>query len=203
MPHSRKVHEIACIWKRGSTMRKIFAALALPLMLSGCWLGPQYYQLAESERPIPPGLYKSSGSYDRFDERNELHETTRARISYQADGHIVLTPQGDHEDPSYVILVPIDKEQGLYAVQVEFGQGVTAINTAVYGLVWVRGDRYRVSLPRCDRPHRVSPRSRVYVGGILSGPITCSYPTREAFEKAALEFAEDPTSWDEYRRIKD
>jgi hypothetical protein len=187
-------------------MRKL-AILLLPLLLSACWMGPEFYQQSEATRALPPGLYKSAGSYERFNDDDDAQVTTRVRISYTADGHIKARSQSDSDDVSEGILVPIDEAAGLYVVQMGLNEdmkwlGDPGDNTYIYGLIRIRGDRYRLSLPRCDGPHRVRPGSHVYVGGILSGYAQCSFPTRAAFEAAMEEFAKDPTSWSEYRWVK-
>jgi hypothetical protein len=187
-------------------MRKL-AILVLPLLLSACWMGPEFYQPAEATRALPAGLYKSAGSYERFNDKDDAQVTTKVRISYTANGHIRAQSQSDSNDVSEGILVPIDEAAGLYAVQIGLTQemkwlGDPGNNSFVYGLIRIRGDRYRLSLPRCDGPRRVSPGSRVYAGGLLSGHATCSFPTRAAFEAEMEEFAKDPTNWAEYRWVK-
>lgn len=191
-------------------MKKLIA-LILPLMLSACWTGPDFYADAPSVQPIAAGKYKVVriiSDFDRVEDRfgsdraftGELN--TKVRISYAADGNVVVTGGPDGGGDESTRLITLDEAQGLYVVEVDPGQGVASLTKRIYGLVRVTPDGYRLSVPLCDGTRRVKPGSRITVGGLLDKRRTCSYPDRETFETAMRKFADDPMSYTEYRRVK-
>ncbi len=186
-------------------------ALMLPLMLSACWTGPDFYADAPSAQPIPAGKYKVVriiSDFDRVEDRfgsdreftGEIN--SKVRISYAADGDVVVEGGPDGGGDESTRLITLDKAQGLYVVQVDTGQGVVSLTKRVYGLVRVTPGGYRLSVPLCDGTRRIKPGSRITVGGLLDKRRTCSYPDRETFETAMRKFADDPVSYTEYRRVK-
>lgn len=191
-------------------MKKLIA-LILPLILSACWTGPDFYADAPSVQPIAAGKYKVVriiSDFDRAEDRfgsdraftGELN--TKVRISYAADGNVVVTGGPDGGGDENTRLITLDEAQGLYVVQVDPGQGVASLSKRIYGLVRLTPDGYRLSVPLCDGTRRIKPGSRITVGGLLDKRRTCSYSDREAFETAMRKFAGDPVSYTEYRRVK-
>ncbi len=191
-------------------MKKLIA-LMLPLILSACWTGPDFYADAPSVQPIAAGKYKVVriiSDFDRVEHRfgsdrgftGELN--TKVRISYAADGDVVVEGGPDGGGDEATRLITLDEAQGLYVVQVDPGQGVASLTKRIYGLIRLTPDGYRLSVPLCDGTRRIKPGSRITVGGLLDKRRTCSYPDREAFETAMRKFADDPVSYTEYRRVK-
>jgi hypothetical protein len=191
-------------------MKKLIA-LILPLMLSACWTGPDFYADAPSVQPIAAGKYKVVriiSDFDRVEDRfgsdrgftGEIN--SKVRISYAPDGDVVVEGGPDGGGDESTRLITLDKAQGLYVVQVDPGQGVASLTKRIYGLVRLTPDGYRLSVPLCDGTRRIKPGSRIIVGGLLAKGRTCSYPDREAFETAMRKFADDPVSYTEYRRVK-
>jgi hypothetical protein len=187
-------------------MNRVFAGLILPLLLSACWSGPNFYADAPIVQPIPAGKYKSVRVFSLFpdDEARLASEPvgSRVRISYDARGNVIVTGSGDRDEPSNVRLVTLDAQRGLYIVQVDPGQGAIAIDASIYGLVSLTPDGYRLSVPACDGAQRLTPGSPVVIRGLLVKK-RCSFSDRASFERAMRAFADDPTSWTEYRRLKD
>jgi hypothetical protein len=190
-------------------MKKLMI-LVLPLMLSACWTGPDFYAAAPSEAPIAAGQYKVVRivtNYDRvnqdFDRDDRLDQGvgTTVRISYIADGDVQVANPGGDDSPDNTRLIALDADAGLYVVQVDPGQGVASLQTRVYGLVQMVPGGYRLSVPPCDGTRRLKPGSRVVVKGLLFQK-SCSFQDRETFEAAMREFASDPSSWTEYRFVK-
>lgn len=187
-------------------MRKALATLILPLLLSACWTGPDFYAGVSSVRPIPEGKYKAVRVYAMFpdDEARLANEPigSRIRLSYDDRSNVIVKNVGDQDEPSNVRLVTLDAQRGLYIVQVDPGAGVIALDAAIYGLISLTADGYRLSVPPCNGAQRLTPGSPVVVKGLLTKK-RCSFADRASFESAMRAFADDPTSWTEYRRVKD
>jgi hypothetical protein len=191
-------------------MKKLITII-LPLILSACWTGPDFYADAPSVQPIAPGKYKVVriiSDFDRVEDRfGSDREFTgeigsKVRISYADDGDVLVEGGPDGGGDEGTRLITLDEAQGLYVVQVDPGQGVASFTKRIYGLVRVTADGYRLSVPLCDGTRRIKPGSRIVVGGLLAKKRSCSYPNRETFEAAMRNFADDPVSYTEYRRVK-
>lgn len=187
-------------------MRKIILAIVAPLMLGGCWLGPDFYAGEPSIEAIPAGKYKPVEVFALFpeDEERLANEPvgSRIQISYDGRGNIVVKGNEDFGDASNVRLVALGSRPGIYIVQVDPGDGAVAVNTFVYGLVTLTTSGYRLSMPPCNGARRLTPGSPIVVKGLLFKP-RCSFRDRASFEVAMRDFADDPTSWTEYRRVQD
>jgi hypothetical protein len=186
-------------------MRKALIALVLPLMLAACWTGPDFYADVPSVQPIPEGRYKAVRVFALFpdDEARLANEPlgSRIRISYDNRGNVIIKSDGDRDEPSNVRLISLDSQRGLYIVQGDPGQGLIALDASVYGLVALTANGYRLSVPPCNGAQRLTPGSPVVIKGLLTKR-RCSFPDRASFESAMKAFADDPTSWTEYRRVK-
>lgn len=180
------------------------AFMALPL-LSGCWIGPDFYADVPSEAPIAAGVYKIVRVEAMFlDERERLVYNepvgARVRIAYKPNGDVKVSDRSGMEEADRMRLVAIDRERGLYAVDVDPGQGAVEIGSHVYGLVTLTPTGYRISVPLCDGTRRLKQGSPVVVRGLLFG-LRCRYADRAAFETAMRAFADDPASYTEYARV--
>ena len=186
-------------------MKKRLLVLMLPALLSACWTGPDFYAGVPSERPIPEGKYKVVRVFALFpdDEARLINEPvgSRLRISYDDRGNVIIKENSNLDEPSNVRLVTLDAQRGLYIAQVDPGEGVIGLNTSVYGLVSLTADGYRLSVPPCNGAQRLTPGSPIVIKGLLVKR-RCSFRDRAAFEAAMRDFADDPTSWTEYRRVK-
>jgi hypothetical protein len=174
---------------------------ALSLALSGCWSGSNFYTLAEGEAAIPAGKYAAIYTYDNQAEQvDDDPFENKVTISYASDGHIVISgPQGD--ESSNATLVKLGSNPSMFVVQADLGANVPKIGSAVYGLVELLPNGYRVAVPRCDQ-RRLAQWDRAIVSGVLVGKPFCRFSNRESFETAMLEYAKNPIGWTEYRRIK-
>jgi hypothetical protein len=185
-------------------MRKALAALVLPMLLAACWTGPDFYAGAPSERPIPEGKYKVVRVFSLFDDDSARMISdsfgSRVRLSYDDRGNVLVKGDGEGDEPSNTRLVALDAPRGLYIVVVDPGQSALSLDASVYGLVALTADGYRLSIPPCDGAQRLTPGSPIVVKGLL-GRRRCSFSDRTSFENAMRAFADDPTSWTEYRRI--
>jgi hypothetical protein len=183
-----------------------FAIIALSLMLSACWAGPDFYAETPSVQPIPAGKYKVVRNFSILPDDKEQgpSETvgSRIRLSYAEDGSVIIKGGEFGDQDSRPRIVVLDESQGLYVVQVDPGQGVASLSKRIYGLVRLTPDGYRLSVPLCDGTRRIKPGSRITVGGLLDKRRSCSYDDRETFETAMRKFADDPVSYTEYRRVK-
>ena len=186
-------------------MKKIFT-LSFLMLLSGCWIGPDFYAGMPGVQPIEPGKYKAVDTYAMtYDAEQRLVENeigARVTIAYADDGDVIVTNFPSSGDgPSKARLVALDEGEGLYVVKVDPGEGAVALNTAVYGLLAVRpGGGYRLSVPPCNGTRRLRPGSPVIVSGLAFG-LRCKFEDRASFETAMRAFAKDPVSWTEYRRV--
>lgn len=127
---------------------------------------------------------------------------SRVRLSYDRRGNVMVKADGDRDEPSNVRLVTLDAQRGLYVVQVDPGAGAIALEASIYGLISLTADGYRLSVPPCNGAQRLTPGSPIVMKGLLTKR-RCSFKDRATFENAMLDFADDPTSWTEYRRVKD
>jgi hypothetical protein len=192
-------------------MKRMMTAGLLALAsvaLSGCWLGPKFYTIDEAVAAIPAGTYRIRNIEDPTgqDQREYVQATmdtrsaTDVRIAYRADGHAIVRNLSDGDaDFQDALIVPLTGVVGfdrLYVIAVDM-QG---LDRAVYGIVNVTDDGYQLALPACDGTRRLSPGSRVIIGGLL-GRRTCSFANRDDFEAAMRSFAQDPIRWTDYRRI--
>lgn len=183
---------------------KIFAAILLPLLLSGCWTGPRFYTTDEAEAAIPAGLYKVVNIEDPFGDEVDPDFGTRVRVSYAPDGHAFMNAASDgSDDPANVLLVNLPGMDNIFIAQAEMGNGNPKSPLAIYGLINVIPGGYQLALPPCDGTRRWKEGSNVTVKGILFGKRQCSFADRVSFEAAMQDFAKDPIRWTEYKRVKD
>jgi hypothetical protein len=185
-------------------MRKQLVALLSSLLLSACWSGPNFYADVPSARPIPEGKYKAIRVFALFpdDEARLIEETSGSRLtlSYDDRGDVIVRDNGSSDESANTRLIPLAPDRGLYIVQVDLGQRAINLDASLYGLVALTADGYRLSVPPCNGAQRVTPGSPVVVKGLLT-PRRCSFTDKRAFEDAMLAFADDPTSWTQYRRL--
>lgn len=180
-------------------MRKL-ALLLLVLPLSGCWSGENFYALSESIPAIPAGKYDIVYSNDPNDQRDETLYSDRIKISYDNDGRAVVdgTEAGDSNS---AILVKLGEQPNLYVVQSDLGASIPKVGSSLYALINVKPDGYQIAVPRCDQK-RAGFYDRAVVSGVLVGKPVCKFENREDFETAMLDYAKDPISWTEYRRVR-
>jgi hypothetical protein len=197
--------EYSCC-NRGQRMWKALAALITPLLLSACWTGPDFYDGAQNVQPIPAGKYKPVRVYAMFpdDEARLANEPigSRIEIAYDDRGNVLIKGNDDIDAMSNVRLVTLDANRGLYIVQGRPGSAAPSLDISIYGLIALTPNGYRLSVPPCNGARRLTPGSPVVVKGLLVKK-RCSFSDRASFEHAMLDFANDPTSWTEYRRVKD
>ncbi len=181
-------------------MRLLYIA-ALSFVLSGCWSGPAFYTLAEGVAAIPAGKYEAIYTYDnQAKAEDDGPFENRVTISYSSDGHVIFSgPHGNESSNS--TLVKLGSNPGIFVAQADIGATVPKIGSAVYGLVELLPNGYRIAVPRCDQ-RRLAQWDRVIVSGLLVGKPFCRFSNREGFETAMLEYAKKPIGWTEYRRIK-
>ncbi len=181
---------------------KIIAVLALPLTLSACWTGPQFYAANESVQAIPAGRYKVVHVEAPLDDDKATQIGDRLSVAYGPDGRIIVSDSSGPDEPSNGMLARLEGTDGLYVAQIDLGQGLTPVGMTVYGLVNVIPGGYQLALPLCDGTRRLS----LKYGGVIKGALyprkSCAFAERAKFEAAMREFSKDPIRWTEYRRVK-
>ena len=183
-------------------MRNLLA-LCLGLMLSGCWIGPQFYASSEAVKAIPAGTYNIVDVVDPTLTDYGTYYSDRVRVAYRPNGTVSIT-NDDGEGAESVIITPLTDvpgHDGIYVIQMDLGQGVAPVGTSVYGLLNIVDGGYQLALPKCDGTRRLRPGSRVIISGLLIGGRRCSFPDRASFEQEMRRFAQDPIRWTEYRRV--
>lgn len=178
---------------------KLLYIAALSFTLSGCWSGPGFYTLSESEAAIPAGKYEAIHTYD-----NQVAEEgpfgNALTISYTPDGQAVVKSL-DGDDSTNSTLVKLGDDPGIYVVQANLGAAIPKVGSAIYGLVELLPNGYRIAMPKCDQ-RRLAQWDRVIVSGLLVGKPICRFSSRDGFESAMLEYAKNPVGWTEYRRVQ-
>jgi hypothetical protein len=174
--------------------------LTLTLTLSGCWSGQAFYALSENQPVIAAGTYdvvlaREAAGYQAVDPL-----TSRVKIGYAKDGHFTVDDQQGGA-PSDAILAKLGDSPDLYVVQTSLGASVPKIGSAMYALVRLTKDGYVLAIPRCDQK-RLAAFDRAVVSGLLVGKPVCTFSNRANMEEAMLDFAKDPISWTQYRRLR-
>ncbi len=177
-----------------------FALLLLALPLSGCWSGENFYATTEGVAAIPAGKYDIVYSNDSAEKRDKTTYSDRIKIAYDKEGRAMVegTEAGDSNS---AILVKLGVQPNLYVVQSDFGASIPKVGSSLYALVNVTPDGYQIAIPRCDQK-RAKFYDAAIISGILVGKPICKFKTRADFETAMLEYAKNPISWTEYRRVK-
>ncbi len=179
---------------------KLLYITALLVPLSGCWSGSSFYDLSESEAAIPAGRYEAIYTYDNQFADDESPFGNRLSITYANDGHAeVASFEGD--DYSNSSLFKLGSAPGVYIVQADLGARIPKIGSAVYGLVELLPNGYRVAIPKCDQ-RRLAQWDRAIESGLFVGKPFCHFSSREGLESAMLDYAKNPIGWTEYRRVK-
>lgn len=172
---------------------------ALGLLLSGCWTGDSFYSRSESVAAIPAGQYKVVRLHGPIEGSDNDILGQRLRVSYDKDGRAHVENMGQN-DESESILIKLGNQPGLYVAQAEFGPERTKYGSAAYALVNLTPDGYQIAVPRCDQK-RAALWDRAVVSGLLVGKPVCKFSNRAALEAALQDYAKDPISWTEYRRV--
>jgi hypothetical protein len=186
-------------------MMRRFGFLALIMPLSGCWSGDSFYAASEGVAAIPAGKYRVYNTYDptatRIDiERQDREFAERLTISYGDDNRAIVEGlEGGESNNS--TLVKLGDQPGLYVVQADFGASIQKIGSSIYALVNLTPNGYLLAVPKCDQK-RAKFYDRAIVSGLLVGKPVCKFNTRGELETAMLDYAKDPISWTEYRRVK-
>jgi hypothetical protein len=181
---------------------RLWMIVALPLSLSGCWIGPVFYAPSESTQAIPVGRYKVVHVEAPLNDDKDTPLGARLSIAYAPDGRVLVTDSDEDAEPSNVTLTKLADSEGLYVAQVDLGAGLAPVGSAVYGLVNVIPNGYQIALPLCDGTKRLSQKYGGVVKGLMFGRQGCTFSDRASFEAALREFAKDPIRWTEYRRVK-
>jgi hypothetical protein len=184
----------------GEDLMRRLAIIALSLCVSGCWSGDGFYASSESVAAIPAGKYRV---YDVRGPRSKSEEASfgeRIKIKYNADG-TALVEGVEAGDSANSKLVKLGTQPGLYIVQADLGAPIPKIGSSLYALVNLTPNGYQIAVPRCDQK-RAAFWDRAIVSGLLVGKPFCKFSNRADFEKAMLDYAKDPISWTEYRRVK-
>lgn len=98
--------------------------LMLPL-LSGCWVGPNFYAGVPSEQAIAPGFYKPVAIGGMLPDivQSMLNEPvgSRIRIGYAPDNRIIIDNRPIIQEAEGMRFVALDRARGLYVVEVDPG----------------------------------------------------------------------------------
>lgn len=182
-----------------------FILLALIVPLSGCWSGDSFYTASEGVAAIPAGKYRVYDSYNptvtRYKTEREDNEfAERLTISYGDDGRAIVEGV-DGSESSNSTLVKLGDQPGLYVVQADFGASIPKIGSSLYALINLTPNGYQIAIPKCDQK-RAKFYDRAIISGLLVGKPVCKFNSRAEFETAMLDYAKDPISWTEYRRVR-
>jgi hypothetical protein len=174
--------------------------LVLAASLSGCWSGNSFYAVSESVPAIEAGKYRVVAIGGPSTPANDATLGTYVKISYAADGHATVDDINGG-DSSNSTLIKLGDTPGLYVVQADLGAPIPDIGSSLYALINVIPDGYQIAVPKCDQK-RVVGWSRAIVSGLFVGKPVCKFDNRADLETALLDYAKDPISWTEYRRIQ-
>jgi hypothetical protein len=181
---------------------RIFFIFCLSFLLGGCWVGPEFYTLAQNVQAIPAGKYKVIEVATPFDDDPDTELGSKVIVSFAPDGRTVIASQGDPDDAVPAILVKLDGFSSIYIAQGSLSRADAPNVPAIYGLVNVLPDGYQLALPKCDGTRRLKGK----LGGFVKGPLynrkSCRFDDRATFEAAMQKFAADPIRWTTYRRVK-
>jgi hypothetical protein len=182
-------------------MRLIILFL-LALLLSACWMGPEFYSVTQHVQAVPEGVYKLRRVVTPFED--ELHDETppRVRISYAPDGRALITDLASPDDATPTLLVKLAGHESVYIAQANLSVPEAANLPAVYGLIEVLPDGYKLILPPCDGARRLKGHIKAYVKGPLFGIPVCRFKDKASFEEAMQKVVADPVRWTIYRRVK-
>lgn len=159
-------------------MRRVAAALAGLLLLSGCWSGGPFYSPADARPVIPAGDYRMLMQISG--------EADLVRISVRGDGMTrVYFPERPGE-PAHLGFAPLDERGRRFAVFAEPPRSVPnapAILGTYALLVPEDGGAFRVQSIYCDGTEQLAIESGATV---TRGPLgaDCSFPTRDSLETA-------------------
>jgi hypothetical protein len=174
----------------------------LSFLLAGCWVGPEFYTLAQNVQPIPAGKYKVIEVATPFDDDPDTKIGSKVIVTFAPDGRTLMTSQGESDNETPAILVKLDGFSNIYIMQGNLSRPEVPDIRAVYGLVNVLPDGYQLAMPPCDGARRMTGKLGGFVKGPLFSRATCRFDDRTTFEAAMQKFAADPIRWTTYRRVK-
>lgn len=184
---------------------RLFAALALPLCLSGCWTGSTFYAPSETVQAIAPGKYTRHREHsklpDYYNRSFEQHyqEPNVVRISYDGNGRTVVK-NGGEIDGETATVVPFNRADGTFIAQIDNLEATRFGGRAVYALIRVTPRGYDLAVPICadDHPLEVNTDDGAELPGVVLP--SCVFHTRHELEAAMAEYAQSPLRWTEYWR---
>lgn len=184
---------------------KLFATLALPLCLSGCWTGPTFYAPSETVQAIPAGKYKIHREHsklpDYYNRSYERHyqEPNEVRISYNGSGRTVVKNGGEIGEETATV-VPFNKAEGTYIAQIDKLEATRFGGQAVYALIRVTPRGYDLAVPICADEHPVEVDADDDAGLPGVKLPSCKFRSRKDLETAMADYAQSPLRWTEYWR---
>jgi len=171
------------------------AALCLLLFsLGGCsaWVGPAFYSRTEGVNPFTPGRYRV---------RSEIADEKEMMVRW--DGQHLYELDGKREnmdsDLRNMLAVPLPTPgRDLFIVQ---GKMIGREDTALYGLLEKKGNRYQVDMPDCAKSRAIAQAA----GATIESPEVglgsaedpnhqssndmCIFPDRTSLENALRRYA--------------
>jgi hypothetical protein len=155
-------------------MLRAIIALGLSLVLAGCWT---------SDRRL-----FDTGDWAKLDLSGEYEVASitssdgprRAIFTTRPDGLVVIAPVGgvdDDEDPTVLGLVPIEGGSGTGFIAVD---RATAGDSDLYYLASLDDGDLGFYFPACEATPAIE-------GMVVTGESTCTFSSRQALMKAALE----------------
>jgi hypothetical protein len=166
-------------------MRLMMIAL-LSLLLSGCWVGHDFYGPADLRQPLAAGDYEAMEL-----SRDRPIDESRVRIVHRSDGHLTATPidargREDHADASTMGFVPLDPAGRLFVTWQLSREPETGIHERVYALLRREASGAFIwLLPRCQGREADAARAAGATIANTEGMVpTCRFSTREQLEAA-------------------
>ena len=163
--------------------------LFLSLLLSGCWVGADFYARTDLRQPLAAGDYRAT------ELAKGATDDGRIRIAHRPDGYITATPidaRGveDRGDASTAGLAPLDDEGRLFVVWQLMREPGEGPNERIYSLLRreASGD-FTLLFPRCEGRDAEAARAAGATVDPADAQGICHFAGRPQLE-AALRAAE-------------
>jgi hypothetical protein len=158
-------------------MRALLAPV-VALLLSGCWMGGDFFGPADARAIVPPGTYRAMG------ERSG--EPITIRIAYRPDGLVRVDEDGDRE-PLTLGFTPLGGRPGLFIFWLD---GISGQDGA-FGLLRPEPDgSFTAYAPACHRTAELV-RSFGVAPEAAGGQVGCLFPSRATLEAALRRFSDN------------
>jgi hypothetical protein len=158
-------------------MRALLASAAA-LLLSGCWLGGDFFGPADARAIVPPGTFRGTGTRGS--------DPITIRIAYQPDGLVRLDEDGRRE-PVTLGFTPLAGRPGLFIFWLDGAGG----RDGAFGLLRPEPDgSFTTYAPAC---HRTAELVRAFgvAPEAVGDQAACLFPDRATLEAALRRFSDN------------